>query len=204
VSIEELAAARKAVLKAQTKPTCNPASRPEEVAADMARIGQINPRLRKVALVLGIIRTAMIEKREVVVGLQIEDHKTNDGHTVPSLCIRSIKSIGPKWACPTVIASATAQTRLLEPFWGDLLPEVRAEAEAPHQRVRQIVDMGFGSSNIVPAKGSSDGAKTYSTNLIKRLRQYIEARHEEFGGLTLVVAQMSVIKALGNLGSSQL
>ena len=67
----------------------------------------------------------------------------------------------------------------------------------PHVKTRQITDRALGLSSIVSSDNAGASTATYSKNIRRKLRRYIEARAAEFEGQILVIAQIAALEALG-------
>lgn len=132
-------------------------------------------------------------------------HKTDDG-PMRVLHLKGRRKVRKGWIAPTLLIDATMNVDLVRPFWPDVRLTAELLADAPHQRIRQVVDRSYGKSAIEPM---AEGEPHYSADQASRRHRGLRAVHaivnreaRSYGGApVLVVAQKAVREALPAFGS---
>lgn len=192
VTAGDVTGARKATFAAMLKPNCDPMTPTRQLVAELARVAVINTRALRLARLLEMVRAAKDADTEIVPGLQVDTVRTPEGESFTAIRMRWKHQLGAGWKVPTIVTSATIKPELLMSVWPHMGRIAEAQAVMPHTTIRQVNDMAFGQSSIL-------GDSVYNRALRRRLKHYIEHRAAQAGGLVLVVAQMSVIEALGDM-----
>ena len=105
------------------------------------------------------------------------------------------------WQVPTLLMDATMEPELLRHVWPDLELVADVAVEAPHMRVRQVVDRAFALSMLDPGGTTDPKEARRRTNRLRDLHAAVarEARAHA-PGRVLVVAQKRVRAALEAMG----
>lgn len=119
--------------------------------------------------------------------------------------LRGRKPIRKGWLVPTLLIDALLSPDLVRPFWPQIELTVDVQAEAPHQRIRQVIDRSYSKSRLEPL--NPEKAEADPEEARRRIRNLREARaiicHEARqypSGRVLVVAQKGVKEAMQALG----
>jgi len=173
------------------RPGAGPEARKAAFAAAAA-----NLTIARRARLFGTLRDLLAEDGPEAFGwLSIEEIETEAG-PVRQAHMRGRKAVHVSWAVPTMLIDALLAPALLRPFWPtmDLIAEI--EAEAPQQRITQIIGRDFAKSALVP-----DSWRDLPPEEIRRrernnrqVRAVVLREARRHGG-ALVVAQKAVADA---------
>ena len=177
-------------------------------AANNARIGRFGSMWQAM--------TALLEdggpQRSGWVSLAMQ--QTDDG-PVKVLHLKGRRLIRKGWLVPTLLIDATMNIDLVRPYWPDVELTAELLADAPHQRIRQVVDRAYSKSAIehltedmpgytpAEAKRRERGLRAVHAVLNREARQYEAALNGHWqhpGSPVLVVAQKAVKEALPSFG----
>lgn len=119
------------------------------------------------------------------------------------LGLRHRRPLAKGWQVPTLLMDATMEPELLRPVWPDLELVADVAVEAPHMRVRQVIDRAYSLSMLDPDGTTDPKEARRRANRLRDLHAIIarEARTHAPDRL-LVVAQKrarAALEAMGNL-----
>lgn len=119
--------------------------------------------------------------------------------------LRGRKPVRKGWLVPTLLIDALLSPDLVRPFWPQIELTADIQAEAPHQRIRQVIDRSYSKSRLEPLE--PDRAEADPEEARRRIRNLREARaiicreaRRYPAGRVLVVAQKGVKEAMQGLG----
>lgn len=114
------------------------------------------------------------------------------------LRLRGRRKVGKKWRVPTIVADANLNPLLLRPYWSQIQVTAEVDIEAPHLRVRQLMDRDVAKSSLI-ADAHGRCGDTETARRDRNLRTMAAAALREarqYGGRKcLVVAQQAVTDA---------
>ncbi len=126
-----------------------------------------------------------------------------DGDAGPQrvLDLRQRLPFAKGWQVPTLVMDATMEPELLRHVWPDLQLVADVAVEAPHMRVRQVIDRAYSLSMLDPDGTTDPKEARRRTNRLRELHAVVarEARAHA-PGRVLVVAQKRVRAALEVMG----
>jgi len=127
-----------------------------------------------------------------------------DGEAGPQrvLKLRQCRPLAKGWQAPTLLMDATMEPELLRPVWPSLELVADVAVEAPHMRVRQVIDRAFALSMLDPDGATDPKEAKRRTNRLRELHAVVarEARAHA-SGRVLVVAQKRVRAVLETMGA---
>jgi len=115
--------------------------------------------------------------------------------------LKGRKPIREGWHAPTLLIDANLDMNLVRPFWRGAELIASVEAEAPYQRVYQVVDASFSKRRLAPRDdlGAPEAARR-NRNLQNLHAQLATIGRQYAPGRVLVVVQKAIEEALPGLG----
>jgi putative DNA primase/helicase len=132
---------------------------------------------------------------------------TTDGENGPvrELHLKARRSVKDGWQVPTLLIDALLDINLVLPYWPQATITAEIEAEAPHQRIRQVTDRAFSKAMLNPLdeEGTAarpDVARKKGRNL-RTVHAIVTREARRFpAGKVLMVAQKGAKEGLIGLG----
>jgi putative DNA primase/helicase len=130
-----------------------PAKQRKDIAAKAAAI---NGRIRKLSMMWKAFEALWRDDGPAASGwVSLADSETKIG-MVRVLRLKARKSIAAAYNVPTLILDALLQPELLEPFWPQVTVTADVRAQAPHQRIRQVIDCSYSKRRMAHPKHLRD------------------------------------------------
>lgn len=108
------------------------------------------------------------------------------------LRLRGKRSVTKGWLVPTLHLDALLSPDLLRPYWPQIRVTAEIEAQAPHQRIRQLHGRDWAKSALVPDKWCNPAEAERRERNSDRLRAAVWREVRLTPGRALVVAQLAV------------
>lgn len=124
-----------------------------------------------------------------------------EGDGSRSLELKGLADVKTGWHVPTLVTDATADIRLLRHLWPQAKMRASIRVQAPHQRIRQVIDRSFALSALDVGGAKDEKEAAHRQRNLVRLHATICREARRFGSdKVLVVAQKRIREALVALG----